>query len=358
MDSKSPTNRDDSAGVNRRKFVSGLITGGGAALVGVGALLPPAARAGGGSRCVVVRGPLLNALPDLYATVGQPEIGSYLLGLDSAMQELAALPIPPRPPFVQPSVSGAERQLIVDTVDAVLAQLVGETPPGEELSAEQIAEIRWSTFLRMRDFVRASEDDVDSIVDLGVPLNLASLPLLRTVGDAFVYTDAGGPNLVFDAPYFQQAQDDKFVKKAAIVAGIVLALVAFVAALGSIKMPNVGADKITPHIAGALRSPAVRTAFLTLLDTLKRAGATVAEKVAAIFDFLKTLWNVGALKEILKDVFSNLGWFDLVLTVLGIAAIFLTGGAAVIAKAGLAVVALAVAIKAAADEYEKVQREG
>ncbi|HXW70770.1 MAG TPA: hypothetical protein VEK34_04935 [Methylocella sp.] len=306
----------------------------------------------------LVRGPLQDELTELLNIVSDPTIQQYLLDLDPDFQELASLPVPTAPPFVQPSISEDERAAIKATIEKVVNDLVQELPSNQRPNAQEIEAIKGAAGANVFGFLQSGEREVTNLNTFVLPANFAAFPRLSVVGDTFALADATGTNLLIASPLCQVNQNpqNKSNDKALILAGLILAVIAFVGSLASIPVPSTGADKIAPAATRLLQTPGFRAIFKGLIEVLKREGATLKEKLAAIFGFLKTLWNAGALKDILKTIFSGLGFIDLAITIASIAAIFLTGGAAVLAKAALAIATLIVAAIPLATAYAKSQQ--
>lgn len=336
--------------VDRRLFLSGLLAGGSTL-----ALASVAQARGDPGPCRVAEGPLRDILPQLTGIVRDPEMSRFLFGLDPDMRELAALPTPVNPPFQRVTPTHDERRAIIRTIDEIVTELLPEQPPGQSLTHDDIRRAKKEARRRVLGFLEASRAELDQLIDTMIPLNLASLPVTRAVGNSFILVDVSGPNLLFTSPVFV-SEDDKLVKKALLLGAMILAIIGFVLALLSIKVPNVNADKIQPAVTRLLQDPRVSTAFNTMIEIVKREGATIGQKIAAVFAYLRTLWEVSGLKTILKDVFAEFSFFDLLVTIASIVALLFSGGASAIARGALAAAALALALIKGAQEYEKVQQ--
>jgi hypothetical protein len=308
----------------------------------------------------LVRGPLSGELPDILNTLDDAEVQNFLIGLDGPLQDLASLPLPEAPPFVQPSISQEESDNIRTTIAGVVEDLINTLPSDQRPGAQEIAAIVAAANDHVFGFLQADQPSVENLNTFVLPANFAAIPTLQLVGDSLIMADATETNLLVASPLCNVNQDprQKAFDKTLIVGAMLLAMIAFVVALAGIKMPNVGADKIAPRLASLIKSAEFRSIFTTVVEAIKREGATVGEKVAAIFSLLKALWNTGALTDILTDVFTSLNFFDLAVTIASIAAIFLTAGTAVLAKAALALVGLIVAIAKGASDYNKAQQQG
>ena len=71
--------------------------------------------------------------------------------------------------------------------------------------------------------------------------------------------------------------------------------------------------------------------------------------------FLKVLGELSILKGILREMFARYRFFDLIVTIASIAAVFLTGGASVIARLTLSPVDLLVSLVGAGIAHTKLQ---
>lgn len=337
--------------VPRRSFLSGMLLG------GAGFALPPLASAHVAPPPTgLVQGPIVNIIPELRTIVRDPDVAQFLMAITESMGELGALTLPAHPAFEKVRISAEERSAIQQTIDEVVGSLVNELPAGESLTEKELHRVRHESQKRVIDFLAASRTEMTDIKTLWMPLNQASVPTTAAIGNAFLVHDSAGPNLAIIAPMATAVEEDKLLLKLAILAGLVAAIVAAVLAAIEIKVPAVKTDKLVPIIAKAIQNPAGRTAFLTMIEIIKKEGVTLGEKVAAILAFLKTLWNLGALKEILIEMLAGFSIFDLVLTLAGIAAIFLTAGASFVLKfTGIAVGLLAALVSAGA-AYQKLQQ--
>lgn len=334
----------------RRWFLSGTLLG------GVGLVLPQPASAWFKPKAKrLAKGPIVDVIPELRAIVRDPDVAQFLINLTDSMGELGSLTLPSPPPFEKVVISPEERAAIQQTVDDVVTMLATELPGSDQLTNKMLKRLKQKSAEKVFAFLSADKAEIADIQTLWMPLNFSSVPTSSIIGDAFVVHDIAGPNLALVSPMAAAIEEDKLLLKLAILAGLVAAIVAAVLAAIEIRVPPVKADKLVPIIAKAIQNPAGRTAFLTMIDIIKKEGVTLGEKIQAILAFLKTLWNLGALKDILLEMLSGYSIFDLVLTLAGIAAIFLTAGAAFVLKfTGIAVGLLASLISAGA-AYQKLQ---
>jgi hypothetical protein len=330
--------------VGRRELLNAaLVSGLGAAT---------ASEAEGQSLSVIVSGPIADVFPDLTALAGNPDIARFLLGLDPAMIQLGAQQRPSTTPFEPLTITDAERQSIRDAIGNVALELgtaMGLTP-------DVIQSVAQSAYSLVSTQVLDRTRDQLEMAGAGLAAaDLAAAPITLVAGDTFVLLDRGGPNAFIFSPVALATQDDKLVAKIGILAGLAAAILAFILGVLSIEVPSVNTAKLEPAIAKALRSPVGRTAFTTLLNTIKTEGTTIGEKIAAILAWLKTLWSINSVRTMLDEMLSSFNILDLLITIAGVAGIFLTGGTGVIVRLSAAALGLISALIAAGLAYEKAQ---
>jgi hypothetical protein len=330
--------------VGRRQLLNAaLVSGLGAAT---------ASEAEGQSLSRIISGPITDVFPDLTALAENPDISRFLLGLDPAMIQLGALQPPSTPPTDPLTITDAERESIREAISQVASELGTEMGLTQDAiqSAAQSAYSLVSTQL-----LDVTQDQLEMAGNGLAAADLAATPITLVAGDTFVLLDRGGPNAFIFSPVTLAAQDDKLVAKIGILAGLAAAILAFILGVLSIKVPSVNTAKLEPAIAKALRSPVGRTAFTTLLNTIKTEGATIGEKIAAILDWLKTLWSINSVRTMLGEMLSSFNILDLLITIAGVAGIFLTGGTGVIVRLSAAALGLISALIGAGLAYEKAQ---
>ena len=181
------------------------------------------------------------------------------------------------------------------------------------------------------------------IKNVMVPLNMSAMPTLMVTDNAFLMHDASLSSMIYLSPLPLNFASQT-ATKVLLIAGIILALISYLLALLNVKIPDVKPEKLTASVQRALRSPLIRRAFLRMIDIFKRAGATLKEKLAAMFDFLKKLYNSGALSEMLKEVLKGLSFADIFITITAIILLILSGGASAAAKAVFATAVFIVAM--------------
>lgn len=335
----------------RRFFLSNMLVGGAVAAL-------PSTAAAGGYPCPtttrIFEGPITSALPELRAIVADPDVARFLIDITDAMGELGALPLPASGPAQTIIVPSSEKAPIAANIDALVDELVAEFAPSG-ISEKTRRKIKKTSKKRVFIFLNATHNELTDVRAIWLPLNLSSLPQVQALDQTFIAFDSAGPNLMLLSPMAATSEDEKMLLKLAILASVVAAIVAALLAALQIRVPPVQSDKLVPIIAKAIQNPQGRTAFLTMIEILKKEGQTLGGKMSAILAFLKTLWNLGALKDILKEMLSGFSIFDLVLTIAGIAGVVLSAGASVAVKLGVVGVGLLATLIKAGTEYQKLQ---
>jgi hypothetical protein len=341
--------------MDRRVFVSGAFAGGTSLALREVLQTHPAQATEPPQLCEVVEGPIEQALPDLQQLATDPPFQQFLSDLDPFMEELASLPVPEIPPFKDIKPTPDELKSVRASIDEAVESVLADLPPDRRPNRGDIRQIKREARDLIRDFLNTSGDELSARTNFIIPLLDQALPVATTVGDSFVLLDLAGPNLLV-SPLAQTNVQDKEALKILVVGAVVIDFLRSVLSVLNFKVPSVKTDKIAPVISKALRAPAAKTAFLNLMRILSTKGATVGEKLAAILDFLKTWWRLGFIKTILEEMLTDVGILDLLLTIAGVAAVFLTGGSSFIVRLSVEAAYLIGKAIAAAVAYNNLQK--
>jgi hypothetical protein len=342
--------------MDRRVFVSGAFAGGTSLALREVLQTRPAQATEPPQLCAVVEGPIEQALPDLQQLAGDPAFQQFLSDLDPFMQELASLLVPEIPPFEDIKPTPDELKSVRASIDEAVESVLADLPPDQRPNRGDIRQIKKEARDLIRDFLNTSGGELSARTNFTLPLLDQALPVATTVGDSFVLLDLAGPNLLVFSPLAQTNVQDKEALKILVVGAVIIDFLRSVLSVLNFKVPSVKTDKIAPVISKALRAPAAKTAFLNLMRILSTKGATVGEKLAAILDFLKTWWRLGFIKTILEEMLTDVGILDLLLTIAGVAAVFLTGGSSFIVRLSVEAAYLIGKAIAAAVAYNNLQK--
>jgi hypothetical protein len=210
--------------------------------------------------------------------------------------------------------------------------VLADLPADQRPPPDQVKQVKDDAQDLIDEFLNTSGTELEARTNLTLPLLEQSLPVATTIGDTFVLLELAGPNLLVLSPLTQANVLDKEALKVLVIGVLIIDFLRSILSILNLKVPSVKTDKIAPIISKALRSPAAKTAFLNMMRIISMTGLTVGEKIAAILAFLKTWWELGFIRTLLEEMFTSIGILDVLLTIVGIAAVFLTGGSSFVVR--------------------------
>lgn len=212
---------------------------------------------------------------------------------------------------------------------------------GPDISDADVQEVM-STALN--EFWGRAEYALDRKTDL-MPLMVSNLQadgVWRRAGPMLAWQSPGGGELVLNV----SNSTDKAAGLGIMVALFLLELIAMIASLLGIALPKVPAGSVADDVGREMAKPRMQRILKRLLRILNDARKTLTEKIDAVLDFAKAIFEVGLLGTVLKKIFDGLSrWRIAILVALFVAQLIIMftpgAGQALVAKK-LATVALGV----------------
>jgi hypothetical protein len=153
--------------------------------------------------------------------------------------------------------------------------------------------------------------DADYGLDQLITANLAADGTYRLAGGQFMFTPPGGQTVVFANVRGEPETPAEII----LLTSITVEVIGLLAALAGVVLPTIPIGKIATKLRARLTSPSTRREIAKLRRILGDANKTIAEKLAAIFDYLGYLSSAGLLSDILAQILADLSWWRIALLI-------------------------------------------